>query len=73
MEVMSCGTIVLPGGIAPASSGVRATIPAPALPGSGSDGRRPGAALSARVRGLPFQDHGTRVAPSDGRAARLIG
>src|SRR5436190_22462441 len=33
----------------------RATIPAPALPGSGSDGRRPDAALSAPARGAPVE------------------
>src|SRR5215211_4656964 len=47
---ISSGTKVL---TSSSGGGFRATIPAPALPGSGSDGRRPDAALSARVYGAP--------------------
>jgi thiamine-phosphate pyrophosphorylase len=41
------------GGRPPSGGRFRATIPAPALPGSGSDGRRPDAALSAPAHGAP--------------------
>ena len=46
------GTVAFSGSPLPGGR-FRATIPAPALPGSGSDGRRPDAALSAPAHGAP--------------------